>query len=120
MIFGLIYVSATIILFLMVMFNIALTYQLIQGKKIDCGCGGINASDEISWWHVMRNSLYMLMAISLYFLPIKLINVYIFIFALIFAVTSLIMGGIITQLLINRKLVGGLNTLKEEGATHEH
>lgn len=41
---------------LMVIFTVAITINLLRGRKdISCGCGGVMGNHKISWWLVVRN-----------------------------------------------------------------
>lgn len=61
--------SAFILIFLLVVYTIAISINLIRGNiNFDCGCGGIVGNHQLSWKLVMRNLLlgYLLYLIVVY------------------------------------------------------
>lgn len=44
----------------LVMYALAMAWQLIQGRRLDCGCGG--APLQVSWWLVARNAVLAALA----------------------------------------------------------
>lgn len=58
--------AALMVCGMMVMFMIALSYALIHGLSISCGCFASNAaagSDPISWLTMLRDSAWLLLAV---------------------------------------------------------
>ena len=58
--------AALMVCGMMIMFMIALSYALIHGLSISCGCFASNAaagSDPISWLTMMRDSAWLLLAL---------------------------------------------------------
>ena len=48
---------------MLVMFNALLAVRLREGRRPPCACFGSFSSTPISWWHVLRNSLFVLVAV---------------------------------------------------------
>jgi uncharacterized membrane protein YphA (DoxX/SURF4 family) len=63
--------SGFIILCLMVIFEVAIVINLIRGVDMDCGCGlpldFLGVSDKLSWQTVIRDSVFIIMAIEITF-----------------------------------------------------
>ncbi len=58
--------ATTIIGFLMILFTVAIIVNLMRDAPINCGC--FNAMDEkISWWTVLRDLIWLIMLIHIYF-----------------------------------------------------
>ncbi len=60
-------VLACILLFL---FSGALTINLLRGRNdLSCHCGGALGNQHISWWHIGRNGVFIILLIFLLFTP---------------------------------------------------
>jgi len=51
---------------LLILFTSGILINLIRGAQISCGCFG-NAGDQISWWDVPRDLLWLLLTVQIFF-----------------------------------------------------
>ncbi|MBU1023354.1 DoxX family membrane protein [bacterium] len=63
--------SGLIIFILMLIFELAIIINLVQGNKLDCGCGlpldFLGVSDKITWLTVLRDMIFVVMAAEIAF-----------------------------------------------------
>ncbi|GAB6059177.1 MauE/DoxX family redox-associated membrane protein [Desulfonatronum parangueonense] len=57
--------AVTIIGGMLVMFTVAVTINLLRGSPISCGCF-TSVEDPISWWTVIRDLIWVAMAVHIY------------------------------------------------------
>ncbi len=61
--------SAAFVHVMLVMFTFAVTYAVIAGLKIDCGCFGASGGEEVSWMKVAKNLGLIAMSTYLWIFP---------------------------------------------------
>lgn len=54
---------------MLAVFTIAVSYAVVLGLKIDCGCFGSSGGDEVSWLKVGKNTLMLLGLLFVYRYP---------------------------------------------------
>lgn len=55
--------TAVLLMAALATFTIAVTINLLRGRRIDCGCFGPAAPERITWWTVVRNLALLGMAL---------------------------------------------------------
>lgn len=61
--------SALLCGLMLVVFTAAVSYAVIQGLSIDCGCFGSSGGEEVSWLKVLKNSAMILGCVALLYHP---------------------------------------------------
>jgi uncharacterized membrane protein YphA (DoxX/SURF4 family) len=55
-------VAASLSIVMLVGFSVAVAWNLIRGRRIDCGCLGVTGRQEISWGTIFRNGVMLVPA----------------------------------------------------------
>ncbi len=55
-----------VISLLLIIFTVGILINLMRGVPIDCGCFS-NAGNRISWWDMLRDLLWLLFAVQIFF-----------------------------------------------------
>ncbi|NQW29145.1 MAG: DoxX family membrane protein [Ignavibacteria bacterium] len=61
--------AALLYFILLFAFTVAVAIAVVQGLKIDCGCFGADAAEEVGWFKVFKNSLLLGGSVVLWFYP---------------------------------------------------
>lgn len=56
----------------LVTFTVAITVNLLRGRRIDCGCFGLATESHLSWFSVGRNALLLSVALLVMSRPVSL------------------------------------------------
>jgi uncharacterized membrane protein YphA (DoxX/SURF4 family) len=57
--------AASLTIVMLVGFSVAVAWNLIRGRRIDCGCLGVTGRQRISWGTIIRNGVMVVPAVIL-------------------------------------------------------